>query len=299
MNAITKIAAPSISVLVTVYNREQYLEQTLRSILDSTFTDFELIVVDDASSDGSFELANEIAKRDARIKLYRNDQNLGDYGNRAKAVSLASGKYLKFVDSDDLIYPYGLEVMVVAMEQYPDAALGVSHSLPEDEQPYPWKLAPGEIYKKHYLGKGALGCGPTGAIFKKEAFETIGGFNAGWGVLSDTDLWLRMASKWPVILLPPALIWWRKHEEQEFRKDQAFLTYILRGFELDKKILTDGQTPLSPIDQQLALKKVTQHFARRLIALAVKQREFSAVFKGFRDAGLKITDLIKGLRPYI
>ncbi|MEZ6126158.1 MAG: glycosyltransferase family 2 protein [Planctomycetaceae bacterium] len=130
-------AAPKISVLVTVFNRELWLEQTLHSILSSTFTDFEVIVVDDCSTDDSPMIARRVAEADHRILFVQNDANLGDYGNRMKVASLASGDYLKYVDSDELIYPHTLQVMIDAMNRYPDAVAGLAHSMPEDEQPYP------------------------------------------------------------------------------------------------------------------------------------------------------------------
>ena len=110
---------PCVSLLVTVFNRAGFLEQTLQSILASDFRNFEVVVVDDCSTDQSLKIAESIAREDSRIRLIQNEQNLGDYGNRAKAASLARGTYLKYVDSDDLIYPPTLQVMVDAMEKNP------------------------------------------------------------------------------------------------------------------------------------------------------------------------------------
>ena len=96
---------PRVSVLVTVYNREAFLRATLQSILESSFGDFEVLVVDDCSTDSSLKIAHEIAQTDSRIKVCANEKNLGDYGNRMHVAALACGTYLKYVDSDDLIDP--------------------------------------------------------------------------------------------------------------------------------------------------------------------------------------------------
>ena len=117
---------PHISILVTVYNREAYLAETLKSILDSSYEEFEVIVVDDNSSDGSLEIARQYAAGDSRLQVFLNDKNLGDYANRNKAASFAKGKYLKYLDADDLIYKHSLGVMIGAMEQFPEAALALS-----------------------------------------------------------------------------------------------------------------------------------------------------------------------------
>ena len=88
-NEISPVPSPRVSVLVTVYNREAYLAQTLRSILASSFRDFEVIVVDDCARDQSAAIAENIAAEDQRVRVVHDQTNLGDYGNRMKAASLA------------------------------------------------------------------------------------------------------------------------------------------------------------------------------------------------------------------
>ena len=99
---------PIVSILTTVYNREKYLAACLDSVLASGYKDWELIIVDDVSSDASVAIAKSYEQKDARIKVYVNDKNLGDYPNRNKAASYAKGKYIKYLDADDIIYPHGL-----------------------------------------------------------------------------------------------------------------------------------------------------------------------------------------------
>jgi glycosyltransferase involved in cell wall biosynthesis len=289
---------PILSVLVTVYNREPFLEATLRSILNSTFEDFEVIVVDDDSTDDSLPIAKLIAEKDDRVRVYSNEVNLGDYGNRAKAASLASGKYIKYVDSDDLIYPHGLAIMVESMEAYPDAALALSHSMPEDSSPYPWSLTPEQAYRKHFLGRGCLSCGPTAAIIKKEAFDTAGGFNKTWGVLADIDLWLRIAARWNIVLLPPGLVWWRRHENQEFSKENAEVVYLQQGYELDMVALKDLCSPLTEKDRLTAISRRRQHFARRILSLFFKNNKFSLAQRLFNESDLTVIDLLNGFHVY-
>ena len=110
---------PLVSVLMTSFNREKYIAISIKSVLDSSFKDFELIILDDGSTDNTLKIANSFAELDNRIRVYRNEKNLGDYPNRNKVASYAVGKYLKYIDSDDLIYPWGLELMVKMMEDHP------------------------------------------------------------------------------------------------------------------------------------------------------------------------------------
>ena len=99
---------PKVSILTTVFNREAYLGACIESVQLSGFRDYEHIIVDDRSSDNSVEIANSYASGDPRIKVFVNETNLGDYPNRNQAASHAIGKYLKYVDADDLIYPWGI-----------------------------------------------------------------------------------------------------------------------------------------------------------------------------------------------
>src|ERR1041384_4534965 len=105
------MAVPLVSLLITAYNREQFVAEAIESVLAQTFTDFELIVVDDGSQARTIEIARRYCK-DSRVQVHVNKKNLGDYANRNRAASFARGKYLKYLDSDDVLNPHGLEVMV-------------------------------------------------------------------------------------------------------------------------------------------------------------------------------------------
>ena len=288
---------PMISVLVTVYNREAYLAACLDSILASTWEDFEVVVVDDGSSDRSMMIAEAYASRDPRIRFFCNPKNLGDYPNRMRSAELARGKYLKYVDSDDLIYRHSLAIMVEAMEAHEDALFGLSHSLPEDDQPYPWKLMPAEAWRKHFLGRGCMSCGPSGAIIRRDAFFDVGGFR-DWGVINDMDFWFRLSARGPLLLLPPGMVWWRRHEQQEFSKDDAASVYLERGFQLMIETLESRDCPLAGEERDAALKRVRQHHARRILALALLRRQPSMAWRLFRVSGMGIDELSQGIGKY-
>jgi len=87
---------PIVSVLMTSYNREDFIGEAIQSVLNSTFKDFELIICDDGSTDKTVEIARSFEKADPRVKVFINPKNLGDYPNRNQAASHATGKYLKY-----------------------------------------------------------------------------------------------------------------------------------------------------------------------------------------------------------
>ena len=113
--------APKISVLIPLYNRKHYIAQAVDSVLNQTFTDWELIIRDDGSTDGSAEFVEErYAEQIAsgKIKLRRNEENLGEFPTDNELIREATGKYLMILHSDDMYLPHALEHMYSVAEQY-------------------------------------------------------------------------------------------------------------------------------------------------------------------------------------
>src|SRR3989304_2942047 len=90
---------PVVSVLTTSYNREKCIASAIESVLGQTFSDFELIITDNRSTDATFEIAQSYARKDKRIRVIQNEANRGQFGNRNRAASLSQGQYLKYNDS--------------------------------------------------------------------------------------------------------------------------------------------------------------------------------------------------------
>jgi glycosyltransferase involved in cell wall biosynthesis len=217
---------PMVSVLMTTYNREKYLGEAIESVLASDYRDFELILVDDGSKDRSVAIAREYAAADARVKVYLNPKNLGDYPNRNQAARNATGKYLKYVDADDRIYPWGLGLLVQMMEKFPAAGWGLCSLEQDVRRPFPFMLNPAEAYAYHYQGPGLFHKAPLSSIIRRDVFEAEGGF-ASIRMAGDFEMWHRLARKYPVVLMPHGIVWYREHGEQEMNSHRKFLrTYM-------------------------------------------------------------------------
>ena len=110
---------PKISIIVPVYNVEKFLAECLDSILSQSFGDFEVLLVNDASEDGSREICERYAKQDARIRILENEKNLGLSLTRNHGLREAKGDYITFVDSDDLIDSnYLMKLFYVAEQEH-------------------------------------------------------------------------------------------------------------------------------------------------------------------------------------
>ena len=255
---------PLISVLMTAYNRQNFIGEAIESVVASTYTQSELIIVDDCSTDKTVAIAESYAIRDKRIKVHINDKNLGQFENRNKAAGYAKGVYLKYVDSDDVIYPYTLQVMINGMLAFPEAALGFCHTINESEKPFPYLIKPADAYRKHYFGGGLLYTGPIGLIIKSEVFRALEGFKA-FGMPSDNHLSLRIAATCPVVALPRDLFWWRQHNEGRAFDELDSLKNIFDHFLFNRDILENKNCPLSEKEKGAALTSGKKNFSRGVL----------------------------------
>jgi glycosyltransferase involved in cell wall biosynthesis len=257
---------PLVSVLMTTYNREKYLAMAVESVLASTYENFELIIADDQSKDRSLEIAREFAEKDRRVRVVLNEKNLGDYPNRNMAAGLAKGKYLKYVDADDLIYPSGLQVLVSGMEQFPGAGFGLG-SLPQDKfRIFPFTLTPQEAYQRHYFQEQLFHKAPLSAIIRKDVFEAVGGFT-GRRYLGDFEMWHILAARYPVVLMPQGIVWYREHAEQEMQNNRTDFTIPFKYLRCAEEMIGRPECPLSEGERAKALRKIHWNQARYILGV--------------------------------
>ncbi|MDF1734029.1 MAG: glycosyltransferase family A protein [Minwuia sp.] len=266
--------APAVSVLMTAYNRADFIADAMGSVLASDFTDFELIVVDDGSNDRTVEIARTLEATDSRVRVYQNAKNLGDYPNRKHAASLARGKYLKYVDSDDMIYPWGLGAFVRCMEQFPDAGFGLSaHSAPD--RPHPMIFSPAEAYREEFHGRELFGRAPGSGIIRRDAYEAVGGFS-GMRQLGDMEFWLKIGARYPVVTMPPALVWDRVHGGQEKNVNTDTEKTAMRVGVVISALLSD-ECPLSMSKRREALVAYRRTLERDLLRNTLRHGRFGQI----------------------
>jgi glycosyltransferase involved in cell wall biosynthesis len=274
---------------MTAYNREKYIAEAIESVLASTFEDFELIIVDDCSKDRTLEIARGYTS-DSRVQVHMNEKNLGDYPNRNRAASYAKGKYLKYLDSDDVIHSHGLGVMVSSMERFPEAVLGLIRS-PRMDAPDPAQLSPKQAYLQHFLKGGFLDAGPSGTIIQTSAFRKLGGFS-GKRFVGDTEMWLRLAARWPVVRLVQGLVWWRQHEQQEIRLGFSSSGYLQWNYRIAVTSLTQPECPLSAEEKERVFRSLKRAQARALLRLFFQHRQPLAALRIMRASDLSLADML-------
>ncbi|MCX5706400.1 MAG: glycosyltransferase family 2 protein [Candidatus Omnitrophica bacterium] len=290
---------PLVSVLMTAYNREKYIAEAIESVLFQNYSNFELIIVDDFSKDNTVKIAKKYEAKDQRIKVYVNEHNLGQFPNRDKVASYAKGKYLKYLDSDDIMYPHCLEVMVSAMEKFPQAGVGFEDRFNQDDKsPFPILIRSQEAYKIHFLEGGLFFVGPSAQIILKKVFDEIDGFGKNTYFNSDTEFLLRIALKYPVVKFQPALIWWRRHEGQEYNKDKhEYWVSLERYHNFIISTLNSSSCLLNESERSFAIRSRRKLQTRHLIKLAIFKGKFVMASKIFISCGLNVLDLFLCLIP--
>lgn len=258
---------PFLSILITSYNREAYISEAIESVLSSTYMDFEIIISDDCSTDNTVAIALSYATKDNRVKVYVNEYNLGQFKNRNKAASLATGKYLKYLDSDDKFLPNGLEKMILGVTLFPDAGIGVEHvfgSRVIDKDKLPLKLDPQISYQYHFEKGGLLFAGPSFCIYKADTFNKVGGFDLNLGINVDILLNLKIAAISETIVLEKSIIYWRRHDKQVHEGQADQFSMLKEKFDIHKQILFDHNCPLSSNQKSRFFATLKILYARNL-----------------------------------
>lgn len=204
-----------VSIHMCTYNRAQYIRQAIDSVLTQTFRDWELLIVDDASTDTTEEIVHSYT--DSRIVYIKNEVNLGITKNRNKALSLSQGEYVAVLDSDDYWTDTSkIEKQVAFLDQNIDYALIGTHMSIVDEDNaelkkiiYPTK---NKTIHSLLLIKN-LFCHSSVVYRKKEILE-LGGYNEQLPIWEDYDLWLRIGLTHKVANLPVFGTAYRKHGSQ-------------------------------------------------------------------------------------
>lgn len=205
---------PAASVVIPVYNTAAYLEKAVDSVLGQTFTDFEAILIDDGSTDGSSHILDRYAAQDSRCRVYHRP-NRGIIATRNEGNGLAEADVLILMDSDDICLPDRFEKQMRYLSEHPDCVAVGSRILLIDPAERPITIMGGcfsheEIDSTNMAGVDAAFFQPTAAI-RKSAVEQAGGYREAYPSAEDFDLFLRLAEIGKLANLPEVLLKYRQH----------------------------------------------------------------------------------------
>ncbi len=232
-------AQPGLSVIIPTYNRAPLVSEAVASVLAQTWRDFEVLVVDDASGDGT---AAALAAFGSRIRVLRSPSRLGVAAARNLGISAAQGQWLAFLDSDDLWRPEKLARQMAYLEAHPEVVLCQTEET--------WERGGLKVNQPRSHGKiggwiffpSLTRClvSPSAVILHRTLFQKHGGFDENLPAAEDYDLWLRLSWRYQIGLVPETLV-----IKRGGRDDQLSSQWGLDRFRIQalRKLLDDPELP--------------------------------------------------------
>jgi len=239
---------PLVSICIPAYNGVRFLEQCIDSVLAQTFADFELLVVDDQSSDDTLSIVKSYAAQDPRVRVLRNEKNLGLVGNWNRCAELARGEWVKFVFQDDMIAPECLARMLSHCQENtalvscareflfePETSQGVREWYERNERTIEktWgkqeKISAEQFCQALLERPGANLVGePTAVLLRRSVFQNFGFFNPHLIMSCDLEYWARVATHTGFVWVPEPLATFRVHSGATSAENRAS-----RGYRMD------------------------------------------------------------------
>jgi len=230
-----------VSVIMSVYNGERFLKQSIDSILIQSFRNFEFIIIDDGSIDNTKEILREYENKDKRIKIISNEKNVGLSKSLNKGLNLVCGDYIARMDSDDISLPNRLRKQVSFMDNNPEIGLlGTAYyEIDENDNIIGIKHFPCEDYK---LRKTLIKYNPffhASVMIRRKILEHIGKYDEVISKAQDYELWFRIAKVSKIANLDELLM------KRRYTKDQISIKYeneqIKWAINIRKKVIKEKQ----------------------------------------------------------
>lgn len=237
----TSKLSPKVSVIMPVYNVEKYLKRSIDSVLSQEFEDFEVIAINDGSTDSSSQILDSLAARDSRIKAIH-QRNQGLVATLNKAIAISNGKYIARMDSDDYSMPLRFERQVEMLDSNPELILvGGSFELIDEDDVYLQREAlpfRSKDLKRRLLLRNPFAHGST--MFRREPVLTVGGYSDKVGPTEDLDLWIKLSDLGEFAAINGVSYRWRvnrygisstKNQEQQAQRNTLLSNYLDRKIE--------------------------------------------------------------------
>lgn len=260
---------PLVSVIMPVFNAESYLSEAVESILSQTFPDFELITIDDCSTDGSLAVLKSFAERDTRVRLLENERNLGVTPTLNRGLKEAQGELIARMDADDISLPERLEKQIAFPQANPQIGLISGDAVAIDaegaavDEDFSLTVEPGYIkWLLHFT------CPIThpAVMGRKALFEQAGGYDPEILYAEDYDLWQRMSQYTQLSNLGEVVLKKREHSQaigitrreimmrsHRLVQQRAFSRLLCRSVSLEEIAALRAQAPDIPAKQTLEL----------------------------------------------
>ena len=306
---------PKMSICVPIYNGSLYIKDCIDSILAQSFTDFELILVNDASTDDSKEIIQSF--RDQRIKYFENERNLGLVGNWNRCLELSIGEFICIFHQDDTMSPTNIEQKVSVLNSEKSIGFVYSDTHIIDQKgkkkldhwfnlidPNIDFIRPGRSFFDLMFESLNIICCPS-VLARRECYEKIGGFDERLPFSCDMEMWMRISLFYDIAYLSQPLIQYRFHESN---LTQSFLDLDLIHVYLCKRMLLEkypailgvsyNDTLIEDISQRI-FERAVHHYHMRQYRIARQYLYFLETIRNSMEAAEIIDFHIKQLQSYV
>lgn len=269
-----QLEQPLFTVATITYNSGKWVRQTIESILASTYENFELVISDDCSDDDTWEILRQY--KDPRIRAWRNESNIGEYPNRNKVLHAARGKYIIYVDGDDILYKLSLSNLSSYVSHFPEA--GMVWGIEDVYFPnvvYPYLFEPADVLRFLYTITSNLpytGFGDT--LFKTEVLLRNGGVSDKFA-MGDIYLRKKLSISEKILFIPRGLVFWRYREGQASKKIEKKYMKLKEDLLIDRLIINDQKFPCNSnmkgiIARNIKIREVKLVFYHTIRKLKIK-----------------------------
>ena len=260
---------PKVTVLMPVYNGEKYLKESIESILNQTFTDFEFLIINDGSIDNTFKIIKSY--KDPRIRLLENEKNLGLVATRNRGIKESLGEFIALLDSDDVAYPKRLKKQINFLESHSEFGIvgswiniidanGKLTSVAWKKNFVPEKI-PAILLFHNYFTQSSI-------TLRKSALPQEW-YRPGFSPAEDYDIWIRVAEKSKTWSLPEILVKYRIHENNIVKKENSTQQKVV-----DKIISSQlNNLGIFPNAEELKIHRTNYSYSKKDIRDFIQKRE--------------------------
>jgi glycosyltransferase involved in cell wall biosynthesis len=264
---------PDISVILPVYNGMDYLKQSVESVLKQKNADFELIIIDDCSTDNSNQYLQSL--NDKRLRLFTNESNKGLFWNLNFLISKASAPLIKLWAQDDIMYPECLSVFIEFHKNHSDIGFMYSmvryidelgaYSKPDKIDTTP-EIISSDLHAHISFEYGCIAGNISNTCITRKALDKVGLFNEQMCISADFEMWVRIAQYYPIGFIKKSLIKLRDHDKQLSRNKKYYIDHVIEDLQVYKYL----QSYVSPYILRQGLRKFRENKLMFYYTLMVK-----------------------------
>ncbi|MCC6168928.1 MAG: glycosyltransferase family 2 protein [Caldilineaceae bacterium] len=269
--------SPRVSVVMAAYNVAPYVEAAVNSILQQTYTDFELLIIDDGSTDGTWEVLERLAAQDERIRLARNPENMGIAATRNRGTEMARGELLAVMDSDDWCPSDRFEKQVAYLDQHPEVGVvggQVEFFFEKENRFSPVEPFPLTVHLCAWHLHFVPPVMHAAVMLRRALLVNAGGYRGEYTPVEECELWQRIKHSTQFANIPDIVLFYRRHDTNITHNSERLRQMAATAAQRSIVATLETDVPLNEVMQMMRYLRAEPHqvgcVSRRLYKLAMR-----------------------------